>query len=52
MSENRDNSFVGLFFEDKIKSLKKQEEKAMYDDDFDRLKKVRTLMQTIIKAGK
>jgi hypothetical protein len=49
-SENRESSFIGLFFEDKLKSLKKQEEKALYEDDFDQLKKVRTAMKSIMKA--
>ena len=52
MVENRENSFIGLFFEDKLKSLRKQEEKAIYDDDFDKIKKVRTLMNSISKACK
>lgn len=52
MVENRENSFIGLFFEDKLKSLRKQEEKAIYDDDFDKIKKVRTLMKSISKACK
>lgn len=48
--ESRDSSFIGLFFDDKLKSLKKQEEKAMYEDDFDQLKKVRSVMKSISKA--
>ncbi|CAI2386316.1 unnamed protein product [Moneuplotes crassus] len=50
--ESRDNSFIGLYFDDKLISLKKEEEKALFNDDFDRLKRVRTVMKTIGKAKK
>jgi len=50
INDNRESSFIGLFFDDKLKSLKKQEEKAMYEDDYDQLKKVRIVMQSILKA--
>ena len=49
---NNDGSFIGLFFEDKLKSLKKQEEKALYEDDFDNLKKIRGMIGSIIKSCK
>ena len=48
--ESKDNSFIGLYFDDKLKSLKKQEEKALYGDEFDQLKKVRTIIKSINKA--
>ena len=48
--ESKDNSFIGMFFDDKLLSLKKEEEKALFEDDFDQLKKVRTVMKSIGKA--
>lgn len=50
--DSKENSFIGMYFDDKIKSLKKQEEKAMYNDDFDLLKKVRVVIKSIGKAQK
>lgn len=50
--ESRDSSFIGLYFDDKLVCLKKQEEKAIFEDNFDQLKKVRTVMKSITKAKK
>jgi hypothetical protein len=50
--DSKETSFIGLYFDDKLKSLKKQEEKALYDDNFDQLKKIRTVMKSIMKAQK
>ncbi|CAI2386351.1 unnamed protein product [Moneuplotes crassus] len=50
--ESRDNSFIGMFFDDKLLSLKKEEEKALFEDDFDQLKQVRSIMKSISKAKK
>lgn len=36
--ESRDSSFIGMYFDDKLISLKKEEEKALFEDDFDQLK--------------
>lgn len=49
---NNDNSFIGHFFQDKLKSLKKQEEKAIYEDDYENLKKIRTMIKSILKSCK